>query len=170
MPPAIITAIGAIVSAAAATAGTVYSLENQPGKPKLPTGPAPLTTSQNASQAAAVGQQLPSLQSMTGGSVSPEYAAQFGATQSGVANDPQATGNIQDAVNKFFGLTAPGNTGLTPTTGGGGGGGILDLLSKPSQSTPGATGVPGAGGGGGGGGSDFISSLLNSDSFRGLAG
>ena len=36
----------------------------------------------------AVGQALPNLQSLTGGSLSPEYASSFGALQSGLGNDP----------------------------------------------------------------------------------
>jgi hypothetical protein len=157
----------ASTAAAATTAGvTIDESLNQSGQPKIPTTPTPLTSSQNASTTAAVGQQLPSLQALTGGSVSPEYASQFGSTQSGNANNPQATGDIQAAINQFFGLSAQGATGLTGPGGGGatgsntGGGGILDLLSKAKQ--------PAAGGDTGGG--DFVSSLLNSDSFKGLLG
>lgn len=159
-------AIASIVAAGATAGTTLYEASQSPGTPKPPsTAPTPLTSVQNANQSASVGQQLPTLQSLTGGSVSPEYAAQYGATQSGNAGDPQATGNIQDAINKFFGLGATGNSGLTSTAGSGvsGGGGILDLLSKGKP--PG--GEPSFGGGGG---NDFVTSLLNSDSFKGLAG
>lgn len=160
--PAVIPLLVPILTAAAAatTIGTqIYSLENQPGVPKPSTTPSPLTAAQNANQAASVGGQLPNLQALTGGSVSPEYSAQFGATQSGVANDPQATGNIQAAINQFFGLSAPGSSGLTTSSGPGGGGGIADLLTKAK--------IPGAGGEGGG---NFVDSILSGDSFKGLAG
>jgi hypothetical protein len=162
MPP-LAVAIATIAAAAASTGLGIYEATNQPGKPKLPTGPAALTGTQNAQQTAAVSQQLPTLQSMTGGSVSPEYAAQFGATGAGVANDPQATGNIQDAINKFFGLSATGTSGLTPASGGStGGGDILSMLSKGKPPTP--------GGGGDVGSPDFVNSILNGDAFRGLVG
>lgn len=132
------------------------------GTPNLtPPKASPLTSTQNAQQTAMVGQQLPNEQALTGGSLSPEYFAQFGQLQSGLGNDPQATGNIQEAINKFFGLTAPGNTGLTAsgtTTGGSGGAGILDLLKNVKP--------PGAGVDSGGEG--FINQTLNSDSFKGL--
>lgn len=167
MPVGVIAAVIAAASAAAGTGYSIYSAENAPGAPKPPsTTPSPLTSAQNASQTAAVSQQLPNLQSLTGGSVSPEYAAQFGATQSGLANDPQASGNIQAAINKFFGLTAPGDSGLTPGGGGigaGGGGDILSLLTKGKPTSPGVTGGTDIG-------SDFVSNLLNSDSFKGLTG
>lgn len=162
MPVGLVAAIATIAAAATTTGVTLYEAANQPGTPKPSTTPSPLTTSQNSQQAAAVGQQLPTLQSLTGGSVSPEYASQFGATQAGVANDPQATGNIQAAINQFFGLSAPGSTGLTPPGGGAGGAGdIISLLSKPKSATPGASPEIGP---------DFVNNLLSSDAFKGLTG
>jgi hypothetical protein len=166
MPVPLIAAIATIAAAGTTTGLAIDSALNQPGSPKIPTTPSPMTTTQNAQTTSAVGQQLPNLQSLTGGSVSPEYASQFGATQTGVANNPQAGGDVQAAINQFFGLSAPGSTGITasgssPTSGGPG---ILDLLTKSGTSPSPATT------GGGGGGSDFVSSLLSSDTFRGLAG
>lgn len=145
--------------AAGVTAGTQIGLTlsgaGQPGSAKMPTGPTALTSAQNAAQQAAVSSQLPNLQSMTGGSLSPEYAAQFGATQSGLANDPQATGNIQAAINKFFGLTAPGETGLTPGSSASSGGGIMDFIKNPATITPHAS--PG-----------WIDQTLQGNDFKGL--
>jgi hypothetical protein len=162
--PAVIPLLVPILTAAAAatTIGTqVYSLENQPGTPKAPsTTPIPLTAAQNQNQAAAVTQGQPNLTSQVGGSVSPEYRAQWGALDTGVANDPQAAGNIIAGINQYLGLAAPGNTGLS-TSGPSGGSGIMELLSKAK--------LPGAGGGGEGGGS-FVDSILSGDSFKGLAG
>lgn len=161
MPVPLIAAIATIAAAGTSTGLAIDSALNQPGTPKPPSGlPTPLTSSQNSAQTAAVGRQLPTLQSLTGGSVSPEYAAQFGSTQAGTANDPQATGNIQAAINSFFGLAAPGSSGLTAPSGGGspGGAGILDILSKGK---PPATSGPG--------GTDFVDSLLGGGDFKGLA-
>jgi hypothetical protein len=137
---------------------------NAPSKPPAPsTTPTPLTQGQNQAQQASASGALPTLQSMTGGSVSPEYAAQFGASQSGLSNDPQATGNIQAAINQMFGLTAPGSSGLTPSTSGGGATDILSLLTKAGGGgSPTASGVPGGG--------DFINSTLSGDAFKGLVG
>jgi hypothetical protein len=165
MPLPVIVALASLAAAGTTTGLAIDSALNQPGQPKLPTAPTPLTSTQNAQTTAAVGQQLPSEQALTGGSLSPEAAAQFGATGAGVANNPQASGDIQAAINQFFGLGAPGSSGLTTAPGStsSGGPGILEMLSKA---------VPGAGGGGGtpGGSPDFINSMLNSDTFRGLAG
>lgn len=142
-----------------------------PGIPKIDKAPplTPLTANQNQAQQTAVGQALPTLQSLTGGSLSPEYAAQFGATQSGLSNDPQAQGNIQAAINSFFGLTAPGTTGLSPSssTGSSSGGGILDLLKLPVAST---SGPPISSGGPPGGIPNWIQQQLQGNDFRGLAG
>lgn len=128
-------------------------------KPADPTKLTPLTTAQNDAQKALVTQQLPNLQALTGGSLSPEYAAGFGATKSGLSNDPQASGNIQAAINQFFGLTSPGTTGFTPGTSSGSGNPLMDFISKTP--TPGTTG---------GGGNNFVNDQLNSDIFKGLAG
>ena len=164
-------AIGSII--AAGVGGTEMGLQlsgaGQPSTPKASTTPSPLTAAQNQNQQTAVGQSLPNLQSITGGSLSPEYAAQFGALQSGTANDPQATGNIQAAINQFFGLNAPGQSGLTSSSSApsGGGGGILDLLSKPTSggtnSAPSLTGSsPGIQG--------WIQQQLQGNNFTGLQG
>jgi hypothetical protein len=162
MPPAIIAAIiGAAVTAT--TTGLELSGVGRPDSPKAPApGPQPLTTGQNQQQQAAVSQQLPNLQSLTGGSLSPEYAAQFGALQSGVGNDPQASGNVQAAINQFFGLTAPGQTGLTSSTGTGGGNPLADLLKTPLS---GGTSPPPGGGYG-----PWIQQAINGNEFRGLQG
>ncbi len=160
----IAAAIASIVGAGATTGVGLYEASQTPSQPKLPTSvtQTPLTGPQNAQTQAAVSQQLPTLQSLTGGSVSPEYAASFGATQSGNANNPQASGDVQAAINQFFGLGASGSSGLTAAPGSTSPGGnpLTDLLSKVS--------IPG--GGGGGGGSDFVSNLLSGSDFHGLVG
>lgn len=150
--------------AAGVTAGTSLglTLSNQPGSaPQIPTAPATppaQTEATNTAQKAAVASSLPTLQSLTGGSLSPEYAAQWAGLNTGLGNNPQAAGNTQAAINQFFGFGSPGNTGLSPT--GPTGNSITDLLSKVNIPT---------GGVGGGGGGSFIDSLLQSDAFRGFA-
>jgi hypothetical protein len=171
-------AIAAIASAGLGASELGMSLAGvgKPDTPKASTTPSPLTAQQNSQQQAAVGQQLPTLQSMTGGSLSPEYAAQFGATQAGVGNDPRATGNIQEAINKYFGLSAPGDTGITPSgTGPSGSPGITSLTGGAPQ---GGAGIGGGGGimdilrnsGGGGGIQGWIQQQLQNNSFQGLQG
>jgi hypothetical protein len=159
-----------LIAAGIGAAGTGLAIDqalNQPSAPKVSTTPPPLTSTQNASQTAAVGQQLPTLQSLTGGSLSPEYYAQYGGTQAGVGNDPRATGNIQDAVSQFFGLAAPGATGLNPTANSPAGGPGITSLTQPQTS---------AGGGApdlmnllrGNGTGNWIQSVLNGNNFSGL--
>jgi hypothetical protein len=165
-----------LISAAIGAATTGVSIAETLGAdstPKPSTTPTPLTSTQNAGQTAAVGQQLPNLQTLTGGSLSPEYFAQFGQQQAGLGNNPQATGNVQSAINNLFGFSAPGQTGLTPSTStgstpatqGGGSGlpGILDMLNKPPNggSSP---------FGGSGGAPSWMQAVLNGNSFQGLAG
>lgn len=160
-----------LITASLAAVGTGVSIDealNAPSAPKISTTPTPLTSTQNAGQTAAVSQQLPTLQTLTGGSLSPEYYSQFGGQAAGVANNPQATGNIQSAINQLFGFSSPGQTGLTPATStgttpatqGGGSGlpGILDLLQKPSGgSSPLASGGPA-----------WLSQALNNNPYQGL--
>jgi len=163
MPP-VIPFIIPLVIAGATAAETIYSAVNQPGQPKAidPTKQ-PLTAAQNRQEQSAVSQALPDLQSLTGGSLSPEYAAQFGALQSGLGNDPKAAGNVQAAINQFFGLAAPGKMGLSPESASTGGGGIWDFIKDilPRLSGQQAQAQPGL---------DFASQTLQGNDFKGLAG
>lgn len=144
---------------AATTAYAGYEAAQGPSAPPTTPTPAGQTPATNQAQTAAVTNALPNLQTLTGGSLSPEYAAQWGATQTGQSNNPSANGNIQEAINRFFGLSAPGQSGLTtgPSTPPGGPG-ILDILAKA---------VPGGGGGGLTG--DLTHGMLN-DAFHGFSG
>jgi hypothetical protein len=159
--PEVLALIPAIASAAG-VGTSIYSLVNRPSAPKVTAAaPTPQTAATNEAQRASVSGALPTLQALTGGTLSPEYAAQYGATATGLENNPAAAGNIQAAINSFFGLAAPGTTGLTPTsaTSGGGGTSTIDLLSRASAGrTP-----------GGGGGGSLVDSLIAGDEFRGLA-
>lgn len=130
--------------AAGVTAGTQIGLtlsQGGGGGSSLPTTPTttPQSPTTNAAQKASVASALPNLQSLTGGSLSPEYAAQFGASQAGLSNNPQAAGNVQAAINQFFGLNAPGESGLQPG-GGNVGKTILDTLSQSRQPSTGTGG------------------------------
>ena len=163
--PATITLVATIIGATAAAGTTAYSIDQAVtagGTSKTST--TPLTKTQNAQQTATVSEQLPNLQSLTGGSLSPEYAAQFGALKSGIGNDPQATGNIQQAINSFFGLSAPGSTGLTSSslTQSSGGPGIMDVLKS---SSPNASPLAASGGLTG-----WIQQQLQGNNFQGLQG
>lgn len=158
----LIVSIAGLASAGVGTGLSIYSAMNQPSMPKIgPTAAAPQTAATNEAQRASVSGTLPTLQALTGGSLSPEYASQYGATSTGLGNNPAAAGNIQAAINSFFGLAAPSTTGLTPssTTTGGGGTSTIDLLNRAS-----ATRAPGGGGGG-----SLVDSMLSGDEFRGLA-
>jgi hypothetical protein len=88
--------------------------------------------------------------------------------QSGLGNDPQASGNVQAAINQYFGLSAPGQTGLTSSSSstGGSGGGIMDMLKMPGQS---GGGIPGMAPGGGGM-QGWIQQQLQNNNFQGLGG
>lgn len=149
--------------AAGVTAGTSLglTLSNQPSAPQVPTTPATppaQTQTVNQAQRASVASAAPNEQSMTGSSLSPEYYAQWAGLNTGLGNNPQAAGNIQSAINQFFGFGAPGTTGLSTT--GPAGNSITDLLSR-TGATPG--GSPAGGGGG------LLDSLLQSDVFKGFA-
>jgi hypothetical protein len=157
-----IVPIAAAASAVSSGVGLVKSLTaGGPEGPSVPTtttpSAAPQSATTNQAQKAAVSQALPNLQALTGGSLSPEYAALWGGQQTGLNNNPQAAGNIQEAINNYFGLGATGNTGVSK---GGeniaGGPGILDILSK----VPTMPHAPSAGGG-------IAQDILNSD-FHGL--
>ena len=164
LAPAVVAAIiGASATGAATISEIAYQAASAPGTPKPNTTPPPLTPQGNQQQTAAVSQQLPDLQSLTGGSLSPEYAASFGATQSGLSNDPRATGNIQNAINNFFGISAPGQTGLTTNTLSAptGGPGILDMFKSSGTGTASPLAA-------GGGMPAWIQSVLNGNQFQGL--
>lgn len=147
--------------AAGVTAGTSLglTLSNQPSAPQVPTAPITppaQTDTTNTAQKAAVASSLPNLQSLTGGSLSPEYASQWAGLNTGLGNNPQAGGNVQSAINQFFGFGAPNTSSLS--TAGPTGNSITDLLSRT-----GATSTPAGGGGG------LLDSLLQSDVFKGFS-
>ena len=168
MPPlvALLPTIAAITSIAGTGVGVGLELSNLGGggapTPTTPGAPAPQTSTTNAAQTAAVSSTLPTLQSLTGGSLSPEYAAQWGSTQAGLGNNPAAAGNIIKAINDFYGLTAPGTTGLTgpsststaPAPGTSTSSPSPDILSLLTKA------IPQSSGSGGGGGTSGFSAFL----------
>jgi hypothetical protein len=174
LAPAVIAAIIGATATGVGTAANLWEQGNQ-ANPKFANPTAtPLTSTQNAGQTAAVSQQLPNIQALTGGSLSPEYYASIGGTNAGLGNSPQSTGNIQQAISQYFGLSAPGDTGLTPTgSGPSGGPGITSLTGSAPPST--GSGSPdimsllrGSGGSGGNGVGNWIQSVLNNNQFSGL--
>jgi hypothetical protein len=174
MPQLAPVVVAALISAGA-TVGTTLGSDFFSGfhADKQPAPTAPLTTAQNTGQAAAVTQQLPTLQSLTGGSLSPEYAASVGAVNSGVGNSPQSTGNIQSAINNYFGLTAPGDTGLNPAASGvTGGPGITSFTGSNSPPSTGGSAAPDImsllRSGSGNGMGAWVKSVLDGNQFSGL--
>jgi hypothetical protein len=102
----IITAI----AGAGSLAATGYELANQPGTPKAPATPAPspadaakTAASNRATQEAALSQQLPNLQALTGGSLSPEALMRLSEILSGQGNTPGIGASSQDLIAKLFG-------------------------------------------------------------------
>lgn len=152
---AIAAAVAAIVGAASSVAYTGYELANQPHAPKPSTAPTPLTKGQNINQMVAAGQTLPNEQSMVGGSVSPDYTAQYAAGQTGVTGNPQAAGNVRAAINQAFGIGAPGTSGLGGTGATAGSNPIEDLIARIRENAGGGSPMTAAGSG---------------DEFKGLAG
>ena len=164
---------GAVTLGSLATTGIGIGeqLANQPGSSKpSPTSTAPVAQSDatNQAQTATAAQQLPTLQSLTGSSLSPEYFSQWAGIQTGLGNNPQAAGNIQGAINSYFGLGAPtqgGSGGLTAATGTSPssptGNSVTDILSSMFKAGGGAAA-------GGGGGSSIVDQSLQQD-FRGFS-
>jgi len=126
-------AIAAIASLAASGLGIGETLAHQPSAPKIPTTPAaptPLTAAQNQQQQAAASAATPNILGQVPG-INPGYAEQYVAQQTGLGNSPQSAGNIQGAINQYFGLNAGGNTGFTQESAGQPGGtNILALLTQ----------------------------------------
>ena len=159
--PALIVGLISAAVGAAGVADTIYNQVNPPSaSPQAATPATPAATAPSAgatrAQVAGVESTFPTLQSFTGGSLSPEYAAQWGGTQSGLGNDPQAAGILQQAINQYFGLGAPGQSGLTSP----GGNSITDILSKVNPGgSPGATAT----------GTGLVDNLLQSGDFKGFS-
>ena len=129
--------IAAIISAAAGIGTTAFELADRPGQPKLPGIPKP-TAQQIGTDKNLITQQLPTIQSQVGGSVSPEYFLQMAKQFSGAQGQPGAGTAAQDAISQFFGAGnpgqgAPGITGGTGLTGRGGGSGLSDSLLQQLQ-------------------------------------
>ena len=162
--PGTIAAVAAIIGASTAVGGEAYSLANQPSTPKPSAVPPPLTPQGNYQQVASASSPLSNLYESVPG-INPGYAAQWTAGQSGLSNDPRATGNIQAALNQYLGLGSPGDTGVTPLgTGPSGVPGILELLSRPN------TGGSPTTGGSNPAIANWVQQALSGNSFQGLQG
>lgn len=169
MTPALVIGLISAAVGAAGVADTIYNQVNAPSGPTAPTptGPTPQTPATNQAQIAAASQSIPNVLSSTSGFASPGYTEDVASTATGLGSNPQAVGNLQAAINQYFGLSAPGTSGLAS----GGNNPVTGLL----QSLPGVPGVTGAsafGGGGGGlagGGSSIVDNLLNQQDFKGFS-
>lgn len=117
MPPLLplLPVVAAVTSAGVGVAELGLSIANSGGgsapKPPTPT-PTALTPAENQRQVASASQAAPNIQALTGGALSPEYWASM--LQQITGGTP---GNVQEAINQAFGLTAGGG-------GGAGGGGL----------------------------------------------
>lgn len=120
--PAIIAAV--IGAAATATeVGLQLSGAGQPGQPK-PVGPTPTPTSQLT---AAIAPQALSIESATGGSVSPDYLSTIAPIQAGAGGQANTPSAIQQVLQQILGQ--PGGSG-------GGGASPSSLPTAPFPSNP----------------------------------
>jgi hypothetical protein len=137
MPPAIIAAV--IGAAATATeVGVQLSGAGQPSTPKQATAPTPGPTVDQAK--AAIAPQALSIESATGGSVSPDYLSTIAPIAAGVGGQPNTNNALQQVLQQIFGK---GGGGSTPSSTGAGTApftpsGLPVNLSALSQ-TPGAS-------------------------------
>lgn len=148
LTPALIVGI---ISAAVGAAGVGESIaQSQGGGPPKPTPVIPQAqpAATNQAQIAAVNQSIPNYITNTSGFAAPGYYEQMAGTQTGLSGNPQASGNLQAAIQQYFGLTAPGQTGFAGQT-----------------SNPVTGGSPLTGGG-----SSIVDNLLNNQDFKGFAG
>jgi hypothetical protein len=122
----------AIAGLAASGVGIGETLANKPGDPAKPTPPTAAQTADTANQTkqnqlAALSQQTPNIQALTGGSLSPDAWAQMASILSGQAGSPGIGASQQDLVTKLLSGNSGGGTvtagnNTTPTTPGGTGG------------------------------------------------
>ena len=140
-----LAAIATIVGAATSVGVEGYQLSNQPGTPKPPgpaPGPTPAQQAQTqATQTAAVGQQLPTLEGLTSGYANPEYYGQQGALAAGVAGQSGGAGAAASAVEKAFGLP-PGTLSGVKGGGTGGGPGTPDKFKPAGSGTSDVGAIP----------------------------
>lgn len=107
-------------------------IANQPGpapKPVAPTGPSAPSIS------AAVAPQASTIESLTGGSISPDYLSSIAPQLAGVANQPNTQNGVQQFLNQFFGQGGGGGGGAAPNNVGAPG-------SSPTSSTFAPSGLP----------------------------
>jgi len=118
-----------IITLATTGIGIGETLSNQPSAPK-PASTTPTVTPAQAidtskQQQNAEAAQFPNIQSLTGGSLSPEAKAQMSLILSGQAGQPGSSAASQDLLLRLFGINAapftasagnnPAGTPTTPT-------------------------------------------------------
>jgi hypothetical protein len=120
--PLAVTAITTGLSASGALSGDT---------PKIPAPPSPTGPSKSQLQAA-IAPQAASIESMTGGSVSPDYLSTIAPILAGVGGQPNTNPAMQAILQQIFGQGGgSGGSGSSATVGAGG---------TPSAFTP--TGLP----------------------------
>lgn len=116
MPLAPIAAIASIIGGAATAATSIYGAVNQPDTPK-PAAPVATGPSVGQTQAALAPQAL-TIESLTGGSVSPDYLASIAPTLAGVAGQPNTGVAMQNVLKQILGTgNTPSPTSPTPSVG-----------------------------------------------------
>jgi len=122
MPQGLVALLPLLFSGAAAGASigsTIYSDLNQPGMPKTPAAAPTGPTTQQAQ--AAITPQALTIESLTGGSVSPDYLASIAPVLGGVGGQPNTNAAVQAMLKQLFGSgggapgAAPGGGGGTPS-------------------------------------------------------
>jgi hypothetical protein len=116
MPEALVALIPALIGAAG-VGTSIYSATNTPGAPKPPV-PDPAQIAADAAkkkqgQVTALSGQFPSIQSATGGSLSPEAWIQMAELLAGKAGEPGIGAAGQDLLQKLSagpGLTPAGSS------------------------------------------------------------
>lgn len=108
--------IAALISAATAATTTGLSLAGA-GQPARPPQPKPQPTGPTASQVqAAVTPQAMTIESLTGGSVSPEYLSTIAPVQAGVGGQTNTQAGVQAALQQILGNKGPFLPGTAPSS------------------------------------------------------
>lgn len=108
--PAIMAIISGVIGAGS-TAYSIYESQNQPGLPKTAPAPSGPTTQQAQS---AIAPQATTIESQTGGSVSPEYLSTVAPVLAGVAGQPNTPAAMAAILSQILGSGSTPSAGLSP--------------------------------------------------------
>ena len=118
MPAALIPIITAVIGAAG-VGTSIYGMTQQGGDTPKPAPAAPAGPTKDQA-AAAIAPQALSIESATGGSVSPDYLSTIAPVLAGVAGQPNTNNAMQQILQQIFGKgggttpTPPTSPGATP--------------------------------------------------------